>query len=242
MTTTVALAGASGRMGRLAETVIERMHGVEITARLGSADAPDAMLGADLLLDFTLPHISPELVEFALQHELNVVVGTSGWSADRLGKLERTLSGLPERGAIVIPNFSVGSVLATSFAAQAARFFDSAEIIEAHHAGKVDSPSGTAVRTAELMAEARAELGPVSAPHSDQRARGQLVGGIPVHSQRLTGVVAEQQVVLGGTGELLRISHQTISPSSYEAGIRLAIERAPESTGLTVGLDRLLGL
>ncbi len=242
MTTTVALAGASGRMGRLAESVIERMEGVEVTARLGSADGPEAMLGADLLLDFTLPHVSPALVDFALHHGLDVVVGTSGWSADRLVSLERTLSGVPERGAIVIPNFSVGSVLATAFAAQAARFFDSAEIMEAHHAGKVDSPSGTAVRTAELMAAARAELGPVSAPHSDQRARGQLVGGIPVHSQRLTGVIAEQEVVLGGTGELLRIAHQTISPASYEAGIRLAIERAPEATGLTVGLDRLLGI
>ncbi|NUT57489.1 MAG: 4-hydroxy-tetrahydrodipicolinate reductase, partial [Agromyces sp.] len=133
-------------------------------------------------------------------------------------------------------------VLGTAFAALAARFFDSIEIVEAHHAGKVDSPSGTAVRTAELIGEARAAIGPVSAPHADQRARGQLVSGVPVHSLRLNGLLAEQRVVLGGDGETLTIAHSTVSPSAYEQGILLALRRAPSASGVIVGLDALLDL
>jgi 4-hydroxy-tetrahydrodipicolinate reductase len=133
-------------------------------------------------------------------------------------------------------------VLATRLAAIAAPWFDSIEVIEAHHAGKSDSPSGTAIRTAELMAEARAEQGPVAAPHADQRARGPQVGSIPVHSLRMDGVLAEQQVIFGGVGETLRVSHQTVSDASYEAGILLALRALPEARGLVVGLDVLLGI
>ena len=143
---------------------------------------------------------------------------------------------------VFVPNFSVGSVLATSFAALAARFFDSIEIVEAHHAGKLDSPSGTAVRTAELMGEARAELGPVLAPHIDQRARGQQVWSVPIHSLRMQGVVAKQDVHFGGTGELLTITHETLSPESYEAGILVALRKAPSLKGIVVGLDKLIDL
>ena len=152
------------------------------------------------------------------------------------------LQELPELGAIVVPNFSLGSVLATRLAAIAAPYFDAIEIIETHHAGKTDSPSGTAVRTAELIAEARAERGPVDAPYADQRARGQQVASVPVHSLRMAGVLAEQQVIFGGVGETLRIGHQTVSDASYEAGIMLALRALPEARGLTVGLDALLGL
>ena len=128
---------------------------------------------------------------------------------------------------IIVPNFSLGSVLATSFAAMASRFYDSIEIIEAHHEGKIDSPSGTAVRTAELIGEARDGLGPVIAPHADQRARGQQVSSVPIHSLRMQGVVAKQQVLLGGVGEQLTISHDTLSPAAYEAGILLALRALP---------------
>ena len=143
---------------------------------------------------------------------------------------------------MIVPNFSIGSVLATSFAATAARYFNSMEIIEAHHATKVDSPSGTAVRTAELMLASRGELGPVAAPHVDQRARGQQVSSIPIHSLRMHGVVAKQDVILGGTGELLTISHETLSPSSYEAGIMLALRAVSSVQGIVVGLDRIIDL
>jgi len=148
----------------------------------------------------------------------------------------------PDRGVIVVPNFSLGSALGTAFAAAAAKYFDSIEIVEAHAATKIDSPSGTAVRTAELMARAREERGPVAAQHTDQRARGQQVAGIPVHSLRLEGIVAKQSVVLGGAGETLTITHDTTDSRAYAAGILRAIRSAPQARGLTVGLDRLLGL
>ncbi|WP_350347012.1 4-hydroxy-tetrahydrodipicolinate reductase [Agromyces sp. G08B096] len=240
MTIRVAVAGATGKMGKLAVRLIEEAPDLELHAALDSRSALD---GADVALDVTHPAASGDIVRHAVEARIPVVVGTSGWSADRITGIRRLHGEVDGAQAVVfVPNFSVGSVLGTAFAALAARFFDSVEIVEAHHAGKVDSPSGTAVRTAELMAAARGLEGPVSAPHADQRARGQLVGGIPVHSLRLSGVLAEQRVVLGGDGETLTISHATLSPSSYEAGILLALRRAPELEGVTVGLETLLDL
>jgi 4-hydroxy-tetrahydrodipicolinate reductase len=238
----VAVVGATGRMGRLATGLIERADDLEVAAALGSRDPIDGIAGADAVLDLTVPASSPAIVDAALDRGIPVLVGTSGWSADRLATLRRRLESLPSLGAIVIPNFSVGSVLATRFAALAAPHFDSVEIVEAHHEGKVDSPSGTAVRTAELMSAARAELGPVDAPHADQRARGQQVASIPIHSLRLRGVQAQQDVVFGGDGEVLTLRHETISPASYEKGILLALRALPGTRGLVVGLDSLLGL
>jgi 4-hydroxy-tetrahydrodipicolinate reductase len=179
---------------------------------------------------------------------INVLVGTSGWSAERIVTLEHIVADLPPRadgsaaGVVIIPNFSVGSVLATSFAAMAARFYDSIEIIEAHKSTKSDSPSGTAVRTAELIGKARAALGPVKAPHADQRARGQQVASVPIHSLRMQGVVAKQDVILGGTGESITITHETISETAYESGILLALEATRTATGVVVGLDRLIDI
>lgn len=229
-------------MGRQAIDLITASDDFEVVARLGSSSDLAEMLTADVVVDFTVPAVSPEIVDFAVSHGLNVLVGTSGWSGDRLAGLGRRLAALPEVGVIVVPNFSVGSVLGTAFAAMASRFYGSIEIIEAHQSGKVDSPSGTAVRTAELMGEARAELGPVAAPHADQRARGQQVASIPIHSLRMDGLIAKQDVVLGGTGETLTISHTTYSPSSYAMGIMLALRALRDARGLTVGLDKLIDL
>lgn len=242
MTTRVAVVGATGKMGQLASRLIEESAEFELAASLSSRDELDAMLAADIVVDFTHPAVSPRVVEFAVEHELNVLVGTSGWSAERIGALAHSLEGKPDRGVIIVPNFSLGSVLASAFSAVAARFFDSIEIVEAHHAGKVDSPSGTAVRTAELIAEARASLGPVSAPHSDQRARGQQVASVPIHSLRMAGVVARQEVVLGGPGEVVTLRHDTLSAESYEQGILLGLASTAGARGVTVGLDSLIDL
>lgn len=242
MAYSVAVAGATGRMGTLATRLIEESDDFSVHARLGSSDSLDALDGADLVLDVTLPSVSPGIVDAAVARGIPVLVGTSGWTAERLARLRTRLGEQPQIGIIVVPNFSLGSVLATRLATTAAVFFDSIEIIEAHHAAKSDSPSGTAIRTAELIAEARAERGPVSAPYADQRARGQQVASIPVHSLRMDGVLAEQQVIFGGLGETLRITHQTVSDASYEAGIMLALRALPAARGLTVGLDALLGL
>ncbi|MBN9606894.1 MAG: 4-hydroxy-tetrahydrodipicolinate reductase [Actinomycetales bacterium] len=242
MVRSVAVVGASGRLGRLATRLIEEADDLAVHAQLGSRDPIDAIAGADAVLDVTLPQVSPGIVDAALERGIPVVVGTSGWTADRLATLAKKLEARPELGVIVAPNFSLGSVLATALATLAAPHFDSIEIVEAHHGGKSDSPSGTAIRTAEAIAEARGEVGPVAAPHHDQRARGQLVGSVPVHSLRMAGVLAEQTVVFGGTGETVRITHQTVSDASYEAGILLALRALPDLRGLTVGLGPLLGL
>jgi 4-hydroxy-tetrahydrodipicolinate reductase len=242
MTTTVALVGATGRMGRLITELIDAAEDFDLVASLDSSSALDEMVGADLVVDVTVPAISQKIVEFAIANGQSILVGTSGWSAERIAALTPLLADKPDVAVVIVPNFSIGSVLATTFSATAARFFDSIEIVEAHHASKVDSPSGTAVRTAELMLAARAQLGPVAAPHVDQRARGQQVASIPIHSLRMHGVAAKQDVVFGGTGELLTISHETISPSSYEAGILHAMRAAPKLRGIVVGLDSLIDL
>lgn len=242
MTTKVAVVGATGRMGQLVCRILEDIEDFELVARLDSKAELSQMLGADIAVDVTLPAVSQGVVEYAIAHGINVLVGTSGWSSERISALERTVDGTPGVGVIIVPNFSVGSVLATSFATIAARFFDSIEIIETHHPSKVDSPSGTAVRTAELMGGARSTLGPVIAPHADQRARGQQVASIPIHSLRMQGVVAKQDVIFGGDGEVLVLSHETIAPTSYEKGILLALRAARTVSGVVVGLDKLIDL
>jgi len=242
MTTRVAVIGATGKMGRLVCALVEQSDDFELVAQLGSANDLADMLGAEVAVDVTRPGVSQEVVDYAVDHGLRVLVGTSGWSQERIAALSRRVEGREETGVVIIPNFSLGSVLATHFATLAAPFYDSIEIIEAHHPAKVDSPSGTAVRTAELMSAARAAQGPVSAPHTDQRARGQQVDGIPVHSLRVAGVLARQDVILGGGGETLTIRHDTTSPSSYEQGILLALAAARDAIGVTVGLDQLIPL
>jgi len=242
MVTRVAIVGAAGRLGRLATRLVEQSDDFELHAAVGSADPIELIAGAGVVLDVTTPAVSLSVVEAALSHGIPVLIGTSGWTADRLATLEARLRGLPELGVVVVPNFSLGSAIATWLATLAAPYFDSIEIVEAHHAGKTDSPSGTAIRTAELIAAARAELGPVAAPHTDQRARGQQVASIPVHSIRSAGILAEQEVLFGGDGEVVRLTHRTLSDSSYEAGILLGLRAAIERRGLTVGLDRLLEL
>ena len=242
MSVRVAIVGANGRMGRLAARLIDEADDLELHAAVGSADPISLIDGADVVLDLTLPQSSQRVVEHAVRQGIDTVTGTSGWSSERISSLRRLVTAAPGVGVLVIPNFSIGSVLATSFAAQAARFFDSIEIVETHHAAKIDSPSGTAVRTAELIGEARSSLGPVIAPHADQRARGQQVASVPIHSLRMQGVVAKQDVLFGGNGEVLTIAHETLSSSSYEAGILLALRSAPGAEGVVVGLDALLQL
>lgn len=242
MSTGVAVSGARGRLGSLVCEVVDGHPGFELLARLGRESAADAGSEARILIDVSDPEASFGIVERALRRGQRVIVGTSGWSADRLDRLRALLDELgPDAAAIVVPNFSLGSVIGTALAQVAAPYFDSVEIVEAHHEAKVDSPSGTAVRTAELIAEARGGRS-IEAPFADQRARGESVAGVPVHSLRLRGVVAKQEVRFGGIGEVLTIAHDTHSPDAYRAGIRAALEAVEGAEGLIVGLDRVLGL
>ena len=242
MTTRVAVIGATGKMGRLVCGLVENDAEYDLVARLDSTSALSEMLGADVAIDLTAPAVSQSVVDFAVSNGIRVLVGTSGWSQPRIDALGHKIKGRTDVGAVIIPNFSLGSVLGTAFAALAARFFDSIEIVEAHQSSKVDSPSGTAVRTAELMAAARAGLVPVAAPHIDQRARGQQIATVPVHSLRMAGVLARQDVIFGGSGESLTITHNTLSAEAYERGILVALAATRECVGVTVGLDQLIDL
>jgi 4-hydroxy-tetrahydrodipicolinate reductase len=229
-------------MGKLAVSLIESASDFEVAATIDSRGSLDEARGSDIIFDVTAPAVSQSVVEFAIAHGITAVVGTSGWSKERIAGLSTLLGDEPASGIIIVPNFSVGSVLATSLATVASRFFDSIEIVESHGASKVDSPSGTAVRTAELIGEARASLGPVVAPHTDQRARGQQVWSVPIHSLRMRGVVAKQDIIFGGTGESVTITHETVSPEAYEAGILIALRAARDTLGIVVGLDKLIDL
>jgi len=242
MTIRVAVVGATGRMGTLISRLVDESDEFELVSKIDSRGELSEMLGADVVVDVTVPAVSQRVVEYAIDNGLNVLVGTSGWTGERIAAVSAKVPSGSPHGVIIVPNFSLGSVLATRFAATAARFFDSIEIVEAHGASKIDSPSGTAIRTAELMSASREDdgRGLVAASHTDQRARGQQVAGIPVHSIRMQGVVAKQDVMFGGAGEVLTLSHETLAPTAYEAGIMLALRALPSAHGVTVGLDALL--
>ncbi|MBC6494429.1 4-hydroxy-tetrahydrodipicolinate reductase [Microbacterium sp. 4-7] len=242
MTTQVALVGGTGKLGSIIGAVIDELDGFEVTRVLTSRSDLAELDGADLVIDATTPQVSVDVVRAAVEREINILVATSGWSTERIA-LVRPLVENAGTGAVFIPNFSLGSVLGSALAAAAAPFFGSAEIVEAHHEAKVDSPSGTAVRTAELIAAARAEQGPVSAPHADQRARGQQVGSVPIHSLRRPGVIAKQEVVLSGPGESLTFTHDTVDPAlAYAPGIRLAVPFAAQAIGVFVGLESMIDI
>lgn len=244
MVLSVAVAGSSGRLGTLVCEIVDKHPGFELVERLTSSSDADAGADADILFDVTNPEVSPEIVKRAIVRGQKVVVGTSGWSAARLADLETLVTQTPNAGVIVIPNFSLGSVIGMALAQIAAPYFSSIEIVEAHHAGKVDSPSGTAVRTAEVMAEARTAAGadPLHSPFADQAARGEYVSGVPIHSLRLAGTSPKQEVHFSGPGEVLSVVTDTYSNDAYNAGIRATLEAVSDTSGLVIGLDRVLGI
>lgn len=220
-------------MGKLALELIKDSSDLEVFAALDSKSELGEVLGADLILDLTRLDVSESVVAFAQANSIPVVVGTSGWSKDKVAGLDSDGSAV-----VIIPNFSIGSMLATKFAAEAARYFGSIEIVETHHAGKVDSPSGTAVRTAELISANRGEAKLI--PGVGQEARGEVVAGVPIHSLRLEGVSAKQSVFLGGDSEVLTINHETSSISAYSAGILASIRFGLKATGVSVGIESVL--
>ncbi len=242
MSTQVALVGGSGKLGGVIRAVIDELDGFEVYSVLTSGSDLSELDGAQLVVDASTPASSVEVVRAATERGLNVLVGTSGWSQERIA-LVRPLVEAAGTGAVFIPNFSLGSVIGSALAAAAAPFFEFAEIVEAHRDTKIDSPSGTAVRTAELMASARLEQAPIRAPHADQRARGQQVSGIPVHSLRRAGVIARQEVILSAAGESLSIVHDTVDPAAaYAPGIRVALPFARDAQGVTIGLESMIDI
>lgn len=247
MTTRVAIVGATGKLGGIIRDVVAAEPGFAVYAELDSRSPFSALDGADLVVDASTPAVSADVVRAAAERGIDIVVGTSGWSAERIARIRPEIDQAGIR-AVFIPNFSLGSVIGSALSAAAAPFFSSIEIIEAHRETKVDSPSGTAVRTAELIAAAREDAGPVAAPHVDQRARGQQVASIPIHSLRRPGVIASQSVLLSGPGETLTVTHDTVDPAAaYAPGIRLVLgvvahRDAGRQPGIVVGLDSFLDI
>src|SRR5499427_4841577 len=243
----VGVLGARGRMGREVVRTITETPDLEVGAEVDQGDALDALTGCDLVIDFTHPGVVMSNLHWCVLHDLDVVVGTSGFAEERLDEVRGWLSEHEKVRVLVVPNFSVGAILMMRFAAQAARFFDSAEVIELHHAGKVDAPSGTASRTASLIAGTRAAAGLGPPPDATvtalDGARGAVQDAVHVHSVRLAGLVAHQEVLLGGHGETLTIRHDSLDRASFMPGILLGIRSvASLPPGLTLGLDQLLGL
>jgi 4-hydroxy-tetrahydrodipicolinate reductase len=242
----VGVLGARGRMGSLACTAVEEADDLRLVARVDVGDERTGLEQARVAVDFTAPGAVMDNIAWCIEHGVSVVAGTSGFTPDRLATIEELLATTPDVAVLVVPNFSVGAVLMMRFAAQAARFYESAEIVELHHPTKVDAPSGTARRTAELVAEARAAAGVGSVPDATAEsldgARGARVAGISVHSVRARGFTASQEVILGGVGEVLTIRHDSLDRQSFMPGVLAAVRSVVNRRGLVVGLDEVLGL
>jgi 4-hydroxy-tetrahydrodipicolinate reductase len=202
--------------------------------------------GAQVLVDFTHPDVVMDNVRFAVDQGIHAVVGTTGFTADRLDTIREWLADAPQLGVLVAPNFGIGAVLSMRFAQQAARFYESAEVLELHHPGKADAPSGTALRTAELIAQARRDAGMTAPPDATTQARdgarGADVDGVHVHALRVMGMVAHQEIIFGTEGETLTIRHDSLHRASFMPGVLLGVREIGRRPGLTVGLESFLGL
>jgi len=241
----VAVIGARGRMGSEVVKAVNEAKDLELVAQLDLGDSLEALLtsGATVAVDFTTPDSVMANLEFLISHNINAVVGTTGFDDARIAKIKSALAN-SKSGVLIAPNFAIGAVLMMEFATKAAKYFESAEIIELHHPNKVDAPSGTAARTAELMSAARKEAGlpgmPDATTTSLAGARGATVGDIPVHSVRLRGLVAHQEVLLGGIGETLSIRHDSIDRVGFMPGVLLGVRKVVTHPGLTFGLENFM--
>ncbi len=242
----VGVLGARGRMGAEVVKAVTEAADLELVAALDLGDSLDTLksAGAQVVVDFTTPDSVMANLEFLANNGIHAVVGTTGFDAARITTLEKLAAANPSVGILIAPNFAIGAVLMMEFAAKAAKYFESAEIIELHHPNKVDAPSGTASRTAELMSKARKEAGlgamPDATTTSLDGARGATVGDIPVHSVRLRGLIAHQEVLLGGLGETLTIRHDSLDRAGFMPGVLLGVRSVISKPGLTFGLEKFM--
>ena len=242
----VGVLGAKGKVGATMVQAVEQAEDLTFSAGVDAGDSLSAFVDSqtDVVIDFTHPDAVMDNLKFLINNGIHAVVGTTGFTDERVKLVESWLADKPEVAVIIAPNFAIGAVLSMHFAKQAARFFESVEVIELHHPHKADAPSGTAARTAQLIAEARKHLPPNPDATSTglEGARGADVDGIPVHSVRLAGLVAHQEVLFGTLGETLTIRHDSIDRTSFVPGVLLAVRRVRERPGLTVGIEPLLDL
>jgi 4-hydroxy-tetrahydrodipicolinate reductase len=242
----VGVFGYKGRMGAEVCRAVEAAPGLELVGGVDAGDDPAGLANAEVVVDFTHPGAVMGNLEWAIGAGVHAVVGTTGFSPERLSEVDRLLARRPGVGVVIASNFSVGAVLMMHFAEQAARFYESAEIVELHHPGKADAPSGTAQTTARKIADARAAAGLGAVPDATVQelpgARGADVAGIRVHGVRLRGLVAHQEVLFGAEGETLTIRHDSFDRVSFMPGVLAAVRAVPGLPGLTVGIESLLGI
>ncbi|MEU0544333.1 4-hydroxy-tetrahydrodipicolinate reductase [Nocardia sp. NPDC005978] len=244
----VGVLGARGKVGQAICAGVEAAADLELVAQVDKDDALEAFVesGTQVVVDFTHPDVVMPNLKFLVENGIHAVVGTTGFDADRLEQVRGWLAGKPETGVLIAPNFAIGAVLSMRFAEQAARWFDSVEVIELHHPNKADAPSGTAFRTAGIIAAAREKAGVGRSPDATSQelegARGADVDGVRVHSVRLAGLVAHQEVLFGTQGETLTIRHDSMDRTSFVPGVLLGVRKIPLLPGLTVGIDPLLDL
>ena len=244
----IGVLGALGKVGSEVCRAVEEADGFELVARVDADDSLDSLVdaGAEAVVDFTHPDVVMDNLRFCIEHGIHAVVGTTGFDESRLAQLRDRLGDSPSTGVLVAPNFSIGAILMMRFAAEAAPFYESVEIVELHHPTKADAPSGTARRTAELVARARADAGVGPVPDATSTAldgaRGAVVDGIHVHGLRIRGMVAHQEVVLGGIGETLTIRHDSMDRASFTPGVLLGLREIGSHPGLTVGLEEFMPL
>ena len=248
MTINVGVLGAKGRMGAETVKAISAATDLQLVAQIDLGDSLEqlATSGAQVIVDFTHPEAVMKNLEFAINNGMHVVVGTTGFDDAKLNQVKSWLEKNPKVGAVIAPNFGLGAVLMMQFAAKAARYFESVEIVELHHPDKADAPSGTASRTADLITEARKSAARPAMPDKTssglQGARGAKVGDVPIHSVRLRGLVAHQEVLLGDQGETLSIRHDSIDRTGFMPGVLLAVREVVKTPGLTFGLEHLIDL
>jgi 4-hydroxy-tetrahydrodipicolinate reductase len=242
----VGVLGARGRMGAEVVKAVSNSSDLELVAELDLGDSLDQLVSskAQVVVDFTTPDSVMKNLEFLIQNNIHAVVGTTGFDSARIDSLSKELSKHPQVGVLIAPNFAIGAVLMMEFAEKAARYFESAEIIEMHHPAKVDAPSGTAARTAELMTQARKDSKKAPMPDATKQslegARGSKVGDIQIHSIRAQGLVAHQEVLLGGVGETLTIRHDSLDRAGFMPGVLLGVRSVINHPGLTHGLDKFM--
>lgn len=248
MTLRVAVIGAKGRIGSEAVKAVEAAPDLELVAALGRGSKLEELTesGAQVAVELTHPDSVMGNLDYCVHNGIHVVTGTTGWTDERLATVRGWLTDAPDLGLLIAPNFSIGAILGMKFSQIAARYFESVEVVELHHDRKADAPSGTATRTAQLIAAARAEAGRPKqqdpTTHSLPGARGADVDGVPVHAVRLRGLLAHQQVMFGDTGETLTIRHDSLHHSSFMPGILLGVRKVVETPGLTFGLEHFLDL
>lgn len=240
----VAVIGARGRMGSAVIDALQTAEGLQLGAAIDIDDALDDVAGHDVAVIFTSPDAVMDAIRACVDASVHCVVGTTGFDAERIAAVEQLSREHPDLGILIAPNFALGAVLMMDFARRAAPLFSSIEIVEEHHPDKVDAPSGTAVRTAQIIAEARA--GSPAMPDATTTAlpgaRGASVAGVPIHSLRMRGFVANQRVLFGNVGETLTISHDSTDRSSFMPGVFLAVRGITQRPGLHIGLETLLDL